>query len=83
MSGRLFAIIMVCLFVLGMVSCANYYQIKDPNSGTIYYADDIEKAGEGGAIQFKDAITGYEVTLQNSEVKEITEEEFEKKTAKE
>jgi len=43
----------------------------------MYYTKDIDEA-RGGAIKFKDAKTESKITLQNSEVKEIPKEEFEK-----
>jgi len=55
--------------------CTSYYQIQDPESGHIYYADDI-KTLDGGAVRFTDAQTGNEVTVQDSDIKEISEDEF-------
>jgi hypothetical protein len=56
--------------------CTTYYQIQDPDSGYVYYADDM-KTLEGGAVKFTDARTGAEVTVQNSDVKVISKDEFE------
>jgi len=53
-----------------------YYMVREPGSATPYYTTDIEKAGS--AVQFKDARTGSAVTLQNSEVKEISQDDFTK-----
>jgi hypothetical protein len=53
-----------------------YYMVREPGSATPYYTTDIDKAGS--AVQFKDAKTGSAVTLQNSEVKEISKDEFTK-----
>ena len=53
-----------------------YYMVREPGSATPYYTTDIEKAGS--AVQFKDAKTGSAVTLQNSEVKEISKDDFTK-----
>ena len=55
--------------------CTSYYQIRDPESGNVYYADDM-KTLDGGAVRFTDAVTGNEVTVQDSDVKVISEEEF-------
>lgn len=70
--------------LLGTTACtlllagcfSNYYMVRDPGSGTAYYTTDVKKAGS--AVQFKDARTGAAVTLQNSEVKEISKDEFAK-----
>jgi hypothetical protein len=55
--------------------CTTYYQIQDPDTGHVYYADDI-KTLDDGAVRFKDAQTGNEVTVQDSDIKEISEDEF-------
>lgn len=57
---------------------SSYYMVRDPGSGTAYYTTDVKKSGS--AVQFKDEKTGSAVTLQNSEVKEISKDEFTKGT---
>jgi hypothetical protein len=59
---------------------SNYYMVRDPGSGTAYYTTEVDKAGSTGQVKFKDAKTGSAVTLQNSEVKEISKDEFTKGT---
>jgi hypothetical protein len=54
----------------------NYYRVNDPAGDRQYYTSDIEKT-KAGAITFKDEKSGSVVTLQSSEVKEISEDEFE------
>ncbi len=62
------------LFFL-MGGCSGYYQVQDPVSGKLYYTTDYDSVS-GGALEFKDARTGAEVVIQNSETKELSEEEF-------
>jgi hypothetical protein len=38
----------------------------------------VGKAGVSGAVKFKDAKSGSEVTLQSSEVKEISKDDYSK-----
>ena len=72
------------LLVIGLVvaggllatACASYYRVTDPVSGSVYYTQKVERA-VGGAAQFKDQRSGSEVTIQNSEVKEIDPKEYE------
>lgn len=71
-------ICVICVFLL--VGCGSYYKVTDPASKNVYYTTDIEET-KGGAIKFKDAKSGSDVTLQSSEIKEIRSEEFEKATA--
>ena len=71
---------LVCISVLAMVvGCGSYYKVTDPASKSIYYTDDIDQM-KGGAVKFRDARTGSDVTLQSSEVKEIESEEFKEVT---
>jgi hypothetical protein len=53
----------------------NYYRVNDPAGTKEYYTTDIDKT-KAGSITFKDEKSGGVVTLQSSEVKEISEEEF-------
>ena len=53
----------------------NYYKVNDPAGDRQYYTTDIDKT-KTGAITFKDEKSGSKVTLQSSEVKQISEDEF-------
>jgi uncharacterized protein YdeI (BOF family) len=53
----------------------NYYKVNDPAGDRQYYTTDIDQT-KTGAISFKDKKSGSVVTLQSSEVKEISEDEF-------
>jgi hypothetical protein len=63
----------LCLFVL--VGCGGYLMVVDPTTKNVYYTEEV-KESKGGAIKFTDAKTGNEVTIQNSEIKEVTKDEF-------
>ena len=56
--------------------CTHYYQVSDPAGTKMYYTTGIDKT-DAGAIRIKDEKTGAEVTLQSSEVKEISRDEYE------
>jgi len=65
------------LSVLMVAGCStHYYRVTDPVSGKTYYTNDVERVWQGGALNFRDAQSGSSVTLQNSEVKELSEGEF-------
>jgi hypothetical protein len=66
------------LMVLLAGCFGSYYIVRDPASGTQYYTTDVGKAGVSGAVKFKDAKSGSEVTLQSSEVKEISKDDYSK-----
>jgi hypothetical protein len=74
--SRLFGVLAVgcALFVAGGCS-SNYYTVKDPVNGQTYYTDEIDEMS-GGAIKFTNQRTGSIVTIQNSVVKEINEQEY-------
>jgi len=55
----------------------NHYRVTDPTSGNSYFTTKVSDTGKGGAVKIKDAKTGSTVTLQSSEVKEISEGEYE------
>jgi hypothetical protein len=67
----------VCGLIVGMAGCSSHYRVTDPASGKTYYTTKINEAGRAGAVKIKDEKTGSTVTLQSSEVKEISAEEFE------
>jgi hypothetical protein len=70
--GWLIASLCVGLLVVG---CASYYKVTDPQTGKEYYTQEIDNV-KGGAVQLMDARTGSTVTIQNSEVKEISKDEY-------
>ncbi len=57
--------------------CA-YYEVTDPGSGRRYYTNNWEAKRDGpvGTVYFKDAKTGSYVTLQSSQVRQISEAEY-------
>ena len=80
MKIRKLRIMIAGILALAVAGCSSYYKIADPASGKIYYSNEIQK--ESGSIEFKDANSGSTVTIQNSEVTEISQEEFKANTPK-
>lgn len=66
----------ICAFILIVAGCTSHYRVTDPASGKEYYTTKVTDAGRGGAVKIKDARTGSTVTLQSSDVKEISSDEF-------
>jgi len=54
---------------------AKYYMVKDPSTGKVYYSEDVKKK-EGGAVTLTDAQSSSTVTIQNSEVTEVSEQTY-------
>ena len=73
---KLAACLMCLVFLAG---CGSYYKVTDPASKSVYYTENVEQL-KSGAVKFKDAKTGSEITLQSSEVKEIESKEFKEGT---
>lgn len=56
--------------------CASqYYRVTDPVTGQVYYTEKVDMKKSGSAT-FTDAKTGSMVTITNSVIKEINEDEF-------
>ena len=68
--------LLVCGLVLLLAGCTHYYRVTDPGTGKTYYTTDMSKE-TGGGVKLKDERTRTTVTLQSSEVREISEDEFE------
>ena len=61
------------LMLLAVAGCTTYYRITDQPSRRVYYTTEIDRT-ESGAVQFHDDKTGARVTLQSSEVVEISKD---------
>jgi hypothetical protein len=68
---------MVFGLIMGIAGCTTYYKVSDPASGHSYYTKKVKERGGSGAIKFEDEKTKSTVTLQSSEIKEISKDEFE------
>lgn len=67
---------LLCGLMVTVGGCTSYYRVSDPSSGKAYYTTKVDEAGKAGAVKFKDEKSGSTVTLQSSEVKEISSDEF-------
>ena len=67
-------VVSLCVGLL-VGGCATYYKVTDPQSGKEYYTKEIHDLN-GSAVRVKDARTGKNVSLQISEVKEISQKEY-------
>jgi hypothetical protein len=78
MRRRFLLLGLACAIVFTLAGCATtkYYKVTDPISGRVYYTDNVQRKGDGGAVRFKDAVSRTEVTLSASEVMEITQDQF-------
>jgi hypothetical protein len=63
------------IFLFTVMGCASYYKVVDPVSKNVYYTQSIDNKGSG-VIQFKDQVSKNKVTLPQSEIMEITEDQF-------
>jgi len=76
MRIRLVTVWILCGLIAIAAGCTSYYRVTDPASGKSYYTTEISEAGRAGAVKIKDAKSGGTITLQSSEVKEISEDEY-------
>lgn len=70
---RLMGLVLGLLLLSG---CGGYWMVTDPGTKNVYYTEEVQQSKSTGAVKFIDAKTGNAVNLQNSEVKEITADEF-------
>jgi len=75
MRKHFIAVWLLCGVTLIAAGCTTYYKVSDPSSGRAYYTTKV-KEGVGGSVKFKDEKSGNNVTLQSSEVREISADEF-------
>jgi hypothetical protein len=74
-SQSRFGVVLGIALWLGLAGCASsYYLVKDPSNNAEYYTTSVKKSGS--AVEFKDSKTLTNVTLQNSEISEITEDQY-------
>jgi len=70
-------VLTICALALISAGCSSpHYRVTDPASGKDYYTTKVQDAGKAGAVKIKDDRTGSTVTLQSSEVKEISSDEY-------
>ncbi|MBL8224139.1 MAG: hypothetical protein JNM50_02315 [Chromatiales bacterium] len=79
MNGILRLAILGSMAALG--ACTTYYKVTDPTSQKVYYTTEVDQQ-KGGSVSLKDASSGAQVTIQNSEVVEISSDEYKTATAK-
>ena len=76
MRLRRFARFGACLSMLLLASgCTTYYRVTDQSTRRAYYTTDIDRA-DSGAVRFYDEKSRASVTLQSSEIVEISKEAF-------
>ncbi|MDX1431009.1 MAG: hypothetical protein R3286_01050 [Gammaproteobacteria bacterium] len=78
---RLVSLLSIALLAAALAGCGGYYMVKDPSSQATFYTKHIDKM-PGGAIKFTDAKTDSEVTLQASQVSEISSDDWNKAVGK-
>lgn len=79
MNRRTIGSVFLAAGVLAAGGCTTYYQVNDPAGNRMYYTTDINKSDfeTSGAVRFVDDKTGAQITLQSSEIKEISEKQYE------
>ncbi|MFT3683724.1 MAG: hypothetical protein QM783_02160 [Phycisphaerales bacterium] len=75
-AKRIVTFVTLAAFAAVLGGCTTYYQVNDVATQRSYYATKVDKHGNG-AVRLTDAKTGADVTLQSSEVKEISKEQYE------
>ena len=74
-ASRTMGIASICAVMMIAGGCGSYYKVTDPTTGRVYYTEHLDK--RGSAVVLRDARTGQDVTIQNSEIQSIKKEQFE------
>ena len=72
---KVFRISLALCALATIAACTSYYEVTDPTTGRVYYTTDIEDR-KGGAVTLIDDRNDVEVTVQNSEVREISKDTY-------
>jgi len=59
----------ICFLFLFATGCTTYYRVSDQATGKVYYTT--------GAVVFEDAKTRHKITLQSSDINEVSRTDFE------
>jgi hypothetical protein len=73
--GWLVVSLFVGLLVAGCASSSSFYRVTDLQSGKEYYTQEVDHLASG-AVVVNDTRTGSIITLQNSQVKKISSDEY-------
>ena len=63
------------LMLLSAAGCTTYYRVTDQSTRRAYYTTDIDRS-DSGAVRFYDEKSRASVTLQSTEIVEISKEAF-------
>lgn len=72
--ARFTMLALLTAFALAGTACTTYYQIEDPTTGQVYYTTDY-KTKSSGAVTFTSLRTGDDVTVQNSQISKVNEQQ--------
>ncbi|WP_269522478.1 hypothetical protein [Coraliomargarita parva] len=71
-------VLTLAIAATGILSgCTTYYAIEDPSTGNVYHTTSYD-AKRSGSVVFEDRSSDRKVTLQNSEIQEISKEQYKK-----
>jgi hypothetical protein len=66
----------ICFLLLFAAGCTTYYRVSDQATGRVYYTTDYDRT-DSGAVVFEDAKTRHKITLQSSDINEVSRTDFE------
>ena len=66
----------ICFLFLFAAGCTTYYRVSDQATGKVYYTTDYDRTNSG-AVVFEDAKTRHKVTLQSSDINEVSRMDLE------
>jgi hypothetical protein len=80
MKKTLLMSIVIVFAMTAIIACGGgYYMIKDPATNSVYYTTKYDEE-KGGAVKFEDAVSGSQVTIQNSEITKMSKKDYKEAT---
>lgn len=76
LSAILVAATLTACTVPHVMGMGGYYQVTDPATGKVYFADELSRE-ERGAVEFRDGATGAWISLPTAEYRQISSADYE------
>jgi uncharacterized protein YceK len=67
--------LLIALTAALLSGCSSYFMVKDSQTGKAFYTTSVSQK-KGQAVVSKDTASGAQITLQNSQVSEISKDEY-------
>lgn len=69
---------LLAIVLLALAACKSHvpYRVTDLETGSVYHTKELRRGRTSGYVYLKDGKTGAEVTVRDSKVDEVSEEDY-------